>query len=287
MYLCVQKASSQHSSTLTVLQIQLSAFDCISNMILQSLLTYAVHLFLITSCHLPLLWHQRDPWSGQGCHREEMNFYCSLLASTPLPAAFLALWYLPPGIPQPASTFGGVICWEVLLCECSLQVLSPSPQTEIPALVPQPKRETCLAPSGEPAVHPWERRSLFCCGLGGAAPCSLIPDAHTALTPHPFPLPPGVMQRVIKMAGCDSRNITTFSHFNLIWSSQAFHAHSIETSCFRGFSHCSCPASLPPHPPPHLFLYLLYLFTVKRKGIYCFIHIKWLSCNRNKLLVRI
>lgn len=39
MYLCVQKGNSQHSSALTVLQIQLFAFDSISNMVHSSLLT--------------------------------------------------------------------------------------------------------------------------------------------------------------------------------------------------------------------------------------------------------
>lgn len=33
MYLCVQKASSQHSSALAILQIQLFAFDGVSNMV--------------------------------------------------------------------------------------------------------------------------------------------------------------------------------------------------------------------------------------------------------------
>lgn len=194
-----------------------------------------------------------------------------------------------PALPWPSSqntpscsagTFGRVIRWEETL-PVGVQFKSAfSPlKTKTSAFAPHPKRETCLAPIGRSSFSPLGMEkafAFFAFGLGGAASCGVSPDVH-----HPLP------RRVIKMAGSDSRNITTFSHFNLIWSSQAFQAHSIWYFLLQRLFLRQLPGIPSPHPPPHLFLHLVYLFTVKRKGIYCFIHIKWLSCNRNKLLVPI
>lgn len=116
-------------------------------------------------------------------------------------------------------------------------------------------------------LHPGEEKA-FVGGLGGGASCRLfhIPSS-------------GVTQTVIEWAGCDSQNITTFSHFNLFGSSWTFQTHSIWYFLLQSFFSLQLPSILIPHPPQYLVLHLVYLFTLKRKGIYCSIHIKWSSCK--------
>lgn len=94
----------------------------------------------------------------------------------------------------------------------------PVPRLKLQHLRPKPKEKR--------AWHHGENQ-LFTPGNGeGFCGVVWVVQHHALFLTYPNPSP-GVTQRVIKMAGCDSRNITTFSHFNLIWSSQAFHARSI------------------------------------------------------------
>lgn len=175
-----------------------------------------------------------------------------------------------------ASTFRGVVYWEeVLPVEIRSKGIFPFLHW---------KFSTCTSIQKRRVQQHWENQ-LFTPGSGeGFCGTVWVVQHHAVL----FPIPSsGVTQTVIKRAGRDSRNITTFSHFNLFWSSWAFQAHSIWYFLLQRFFLLQLPSISFPHPPPHLVLHLVYLFTLKRKGIYCSFHIKWSSCNRNKLLVPI
>lgn len=170
-----------------------------------------------------------------------MHFYCSFLASTPFLLPFLlfdisqlVLRSPPPEGCQPtlpwpssqtlpsrsAGTFRGAICYETVL-PVGVQFKSAlcPPGLKLQHLHPNPK-EKC-------AWHCWEKQ-LSTPGNGEGFCGEVWVVQHHAVLVLTYPIPSaGVMQRVIKMAGCDSKNITTFSHLNQIRSSQAFHAHSI------------------------------------------------------------
>lgn len=74
-----------------------------------------------------------------------------------------------------------------------------------------------LSPKEKRAWHHQENQSFSPgAGEGFCGVFWVVQHCATLFLTYPIPSP-GVTQRAIKMAGCDSTNIATFSHFNLIW----------------------------------------------------------------------
>lgn len=168
-----------------------------------------------------------------------MSSYCSVPASTPCMS--------PSPSTQPERTqLGWATYWKAMGVQFKSTPQKSNKQTVIiiikhfSSLHPNPKEKhagTVRLRSLSPRACPPREEKPFaaCSGL-----CSIAGfDSWHCLSP-------GVTQRVIKRADYESKRATTFSYFNLIWSSRAPHARSIRYFLLHKFFWLQ----LPQHPLP-------------------------------------
>lgn len=165
--------------------------------------------------------------------------------------ALTAVCQLPPParVPVPPSSQSTPSSDEQLIEKqwgCSSKVSPPKNKQTIIIIIhfsslhPNPKEKhagTVKLSSLSPRARPPREEKPFaaCSGL-----CSIAGfDSWHCLSP-------GVTQRVIKRADYESKKATTFSYFNLIWSSRAPHACSIRYFLLHKFF----SLQLPQHPLP-------------------------------------